>query len=668
MPETTQEAAAIELNTKHSIREFAPNVWGGLVGDGIGYFMPAQTDIIPSWGTPACDWWLRLIDITQHGALWSGAKQVWTEKFLSTPYEISGGRNQTYQWQDIFFESDFGEGYDFMMQKAIADYLTLNRGLFLELVSYGDPDTPLQDGARVIGINHLDALRMVYTGNREWPYIYYSEYTGKPHRLHYTRIINLTNQPSPNTRMMGMGKSALYNAITVANAQILLGRHQNELLNDQPPPGLVLFQNVNPEQIDGLMRQFEADRQRDGQFIYRNIVRLSSVDPANPAMVQFIPLSSVPEGFSYDEYMQQHVNLLALTMGLDPQDIWPLMGQAMGTGAQSKELAAKTEIKGPGYFATRAERVWNKQLPRGLELKYKAQNGQQDLQQANIAKTWTDLINSATFMDESEKRQLAANQIPAFADVLLDEQGNVRLPDDDPKEQGQEIIATDNVELDTPDDASPEATAADNTASDTSAAQPPVDEKQPEETKSIDDTTSAFVDEIAAAMQDGIDRAVSKASTAARIRGAITRYGKLAYQDGLEDGGVDASELSDDDILSISDMAVHDTQFVSDLVNEIYSETGMIGTPETRAPMWSKTLSEFYNAGLASADANGMYMWEVGDTDHCRDCERMDGQVHRMKDYVRKGIVPQSSDLECGGYRCQCALVKTTGRASGNWL
>lgn len=666
MPETTQETQAIELATQHSIREFAPSVWGGLIGDGIGVIMPTQVDLIPTWGTPQCDWWLRLIDVTQHNALWSGAKQIWMEKFLSTPYEISGGRNQTYQWQDLFFESDFGEGYDFMMQKALADYLTLNRGMFLELVSYGDSDTPLQEGAKVIGINHLDAMRIVFTQNREWPFLYYSEYTNKAHQIHYTRVIHLTNQPSPNTRMMGMGKSALFNALTVANAQILLGRHQNELLNDQPPPGLVLFQNVNGEQVDSFMRQFEADRHRDGQSVYRGIMRLSGVDPTQPATVQFIPLASVPPDFSYDKYMQQHVNLLALTTGLDPQDIWPLMGQAMGTGAQSKELAAKTDIKGPGYFATRMERKWNAVLPRGLEWKYKAQNGQQDLQQANIAKVWTDLINSAGFMDETEKRQLAANQIPAFADVLLDEQGNVRLPDDDPKEQGQEIIATDNVEIDTPDDVAPEATADDETASETTTPVAETDEekKPPAKAvhKNIDDTTSAFVSEIQAAMQDGVDKVVSKASTAARIRGAITRYGKLAYQDGLEDGGVEGSELDEDDTRIIADLNVADSVYVSDLVNEMYSESGMTGTPESRAPLWgNKTLNAFYYAGIESADKNGMYEF-MGDDgkESCPDCARLKGTRHRMKWWVDKELRPgvDTDNFECGGWNCAHYLEK----------
>ena len=72
-------------------------------------------------------------------------------------------------------------------------------------------------------------------------------------------------------------------------------------------------------------------------------------------------------------------------------------------------------------MATRLTRKWNVTLPRSLEWKYKAQNAAQDKETANLAKLWTDISNSATFMTDDEKRQLAANQIAAFSDVLRDE-------------------------------------------------------------------------------------------------------------------------------------------------------------------------------------------------------------------------------------------------------
>jgi len=781
---------AIVTNQDYSVRQFSPNSWGGFIGDSLGFLWPSAANTLPAWGTTECDVALRVLHYTQHNALWGGACKIWIEKVLGTPYEISGGRNLTRQWQELFFETDFGEGYDFLMFKFLTDYLTLNRGGFIEKVSYGEPDTPIKDGARILGLNHLDALRIIQTGNREWPYLYQSEWDGGLHKMHYTRVIHLADSPSPNTLMYGIGKSALYDALTVSNAQIMLGRHQNELLNDLPPPGIVIFNNVKADEVETAMRQFEYERVRDGQNIYRAPLSLSSKDPSQPASVTFVPLSTVPEGFNYKEYMEIHVNLLALTLQLDPQDIWPLQSSAMGSGMQSKILAQKTSNKGAGYLLTRLEREWNQVLPRSLEWKYKAPNSEADKQIADTAAAWSNLADSATYMTNDEKRQLVANQVPAFADVLMDEQGQIRLYDADPKEDAQIMVAGDAVEMDTPLDANegdvtansqnetmvqdapqsalalpkpkptamtvkkpapaaalikPVATAVDNKFKEvqeqlkaglltmaqaqsalgltpdpvyegmylvenfpvprdkvrdlwqahfgrgvasfdavvsgetmpTGNGAGPVPEYKavelPVVLKDIDATGAAFVSDVQAAIEDGVGRVTTKAGTASRIRGAIVRFGKRAYQDGLEDGGVDPDELSEDDLLVIADDNVADSQFVSDLVNEIYSEEGLKGTPEARAALWISTLNQFYYDGIASADKNGMYEF-VGDdgVENCNTCKKLKGQVHRMKDWMKKELIPgkDHDNFECGTWEPNCAhyLEKTTGKSKGNWV
>lgn len=651
-----------------SVRQFWPGTFGGVIGgDAIG-MMFAAPDLLPSWGTYACDRALRLLDMMQFNALWSGARNVYIDKILSTPSEISGGRNLTYNWQDIFyFNSEFGEGYDFMMTKVLTDFLTLNRGAFIEKVSYGDSDTPLKDGAQIVGLNHLDAMRIIITGNREYPYVYLSEYTGEYHRMHYSRILRLVHKPSPITTMFGMGKSVLYDAMSVANAQVLLGKAQNEMLSDSPPSGLIVFNNIKGEDVQNAMLQFAQENKRDGMTTYRAPLHLESKNPAEPATVEFIPLRQMPLDFDLEKYEKVHVNLLALTMGLDPQDIWPLSSHSLGSGAQSTILEQKTRGKGPGYTLALLERMWNSVLPRSLEFKYKAANSQQGKEEADIALSWGQALQPITFMTDDEKRQVMANQVSAFADALLDEDGTViRLPDVDPKDsaQAEDVIAD---EAGGVGDKLPteEATTASDTeqlgqTAPTSKA-PPV-KKELVITKDIDSTVAEFIDDISTAMQDGIDRVVTKASTAARIRGAISRYGKSAYQDGLEDGGVDA-ELDEDDLLAISDIAVHDTQFVSDLADEIYSDDGMRMTPETRAPLWTVTLMEFYYAGLNSADTNGMYTF-VGDDgkESCNTCKSLKDVSHRMKWWVdnemRPGVDVESFD--CGGFNCLHYLEKRT--------
>lgn len=654
MADTNATEQAIVTNSEYSVRQFAPQAWGGFIGDSLGVLWPSQADMLPRWGSFECDIALRMLHYRQHNALWGGAAKIWIEKVLGTPYEISGGKNLTFQWQDIFFESDFGEGYDFMMFKFLTDYLTLNRGGFLEKVSYGARDAPIKEGAKILGLNHLDAMRIYFTGNREYPYLYQSEWDGGLHKMHYTRVIHLAESPSPNTLMYGMGKSALYDAMTVANAQVLLGTHQNELLNDLPPPGIVIFNNVKPEEVKTAMTQFQYDRVRDGQNVYRAPLSLSSKDPSQPATVTFVPMATVPEGFNYREYMDVHVNLLALTLQLDPQDIWPLQSSAMGSGQQSKILEMKASNKGPGYLLTRLERCFNQVMPKSLEWKYKASNAQQDIQIATTGKLWVDTANTASFMSADEKRQLVANQVPAFADVLMDENGDIRLYDADPKEPTQIIVANDATQLDTTAPNAPNVTTNGN--NETVMTDAPIPNAPPV-TKDIDATNDEFIQEMQAIIQDGIDRTITKAGCAARVRGAIQRYGKAAYQDGLEVGGVPGGELDEDDKRIIGDISVHDTQYVTNMVDEIYSEAGMSGTAEVRAQKWMGTTDEFYYAGIASADKNGMYTFTGDDgKENCTTCAKLKGTKHRMKWWIDNELRPgiDHDNFECGTWSGNC--------------
>lgn len=652
---TTEQA--IVQNEQYSVREFSPNAWGGMVGDNIGFLWGASGDMLPPWGTLECDLALRLMHYTQHNSLVAGATQLSIEKFLSIPFEISGGRNQTFQWQDLFFESEFGGGYDELVAPGLLDYFTLNRGWFMELVSYGDPDTPIKEGARILGINHLDALRISFTGNREFPYLYLSEWGGKLHKMHYTRVIHIARQPSSNTRMYGMGKSSLYDALTVVNAQILLGRHQNEMLDDLPPTGIIIFNNVKADEVKAAMEQFQLERINDGQRVYRAPLQLSSKDPNLPATVSFVPMSTVPEGYDREKYMAVDVNLTALAYGLDPQDLWPLAAAHMGSGMQSNILEAKTSSKGTGYLLTRVERKINTVMPRPLKLQYKAPNAYEDVQAATSAQLWTTTLNGSTFMTANEKRGVAASQIPAFADELLDESGQVRLYESDPVEPQQIIVAADATQLDTPAPANTDTTA-------NSQAAPPAPAAPVAVKKDIDATTDEFIQELQSIMQDGIDRTITKAGCAARIRGAINRYGKAAYQDGLIAGCLESSDLDEDDTRIIADLAVRDSQYISNLVNEIYSDAGMSLTAESRAQMWMGTTDEFYYAGIESADKNGMYIFTGDDGDHtCDTCAKLKGQQHRMKWWVEHALRPgiDHDSFDCGGWRCQHYLQRVGG-------
>ena len=55
------------------------------------------------------------------------------------------------------------------------------------------------------------------------------------------------------------------------------------------------------------------------------------------------------------------------------------------------------------------------------------------------------------------------------------------------------------------------------------------------------------------------------------------------------------------------------------------------------------------------------FMWMLGGTEkHCTDCAALDGQVKTSSEWASAGIQPQSPDLECGGWRCDCRLEEVS--------
>lgn len=100
------------------------------------------------------------------------------------------------------------------------------------------------------------------------------------------------------------------------------------------------------------------------------------------------------------------------------------------------------------------------------------------------------------------------------------------------------------------------------------------------------------------------------------------------------------------------------------------AQTGQEGRQKlfNRIVLWSFALSGVYAIGQRKAlPVNGVeieYRWELGYTDeNCRDCLWANGQVltaSQWDNLAAVGIAPQSPSLECGGYHCDCRLVRVT--------
>jgi hypothetical protein len=564
---------------------------------------------------------------------------------------------------------EFGEGWEAFWTKVLIDYYTQDFGAVIEIIGAGSPDKPLR--GQVQGLAHLDRQRCVATGNLEYPIVYYNEVTGsktnKPtfHRMHHTRVLRFVDLPSPIERAFGNGLCALSRIISVANAQILMNRYINEKLVNAPPAGLVTFGNVSGEDVKRFREQYLADRSEQGSSTYQPLMHMQSKDPSHPIEVEFVPFAQLPDHFNLREYIEVQVNMIALALGEDPQDIWPLTGQSLGTGTQSKVLAAKGRAKAFANLLKRVERALNLWiLPESLEFQFKFTDGERDKEEAETAKVWVDTVNATAAMSDMEKRQLLANRIPAFADVLLDEAGNVRLIDDDV--QTDETTATDDVTLEPTDGTQPEPAEAEieNAADEAS-------DDVATEAKDYLQTESEFIRNLSDLIQGGLDRDITSRRFDTLMRAQLTRQGRRAYIDGLADGGVELGDdgLDEDDQSTIATWLAEQSGYITNFVSTLYSDTPGVNDVTARAIMWAnKSLDPIYQKGLLAADKNGLYTWILGATEeHCGDCARLSGQKHRLKEWHKKGWLPKADKLACKGFECKCQLARARGRAQGRF-
>lgn len=156
------------------------------------------------------------------------------------------------------------------------------------------------------------------------------------------------------------------------------------------------------------------------------------------------------------------------------------------------------------------------------------------------------------------------------------------------------------------------------------------------------------------------------------LRNGIRRWGRQAYIDGLVDGGVIDGTPDDDDEKIISQMIRNNSQFVTSLGDTLYKEGGITDKEADEKPLlwWNKTLMPFYNAGLLSANRNGMleFVGEDG-VESCQTCIVLKGQRHRAKEWAKRELRPgiDTQNFGCGGWQCKHILVPTKERARGKF-
>lgn len=446
--------------------------------------------------------------------------------------------------------------------------------------------------------------------------------------------------------------------------------------------------------------------------------------------------AALPENFNYKEYNDIDVNAVALSLGIDPQDVQPLSGGSFGTGTQSAVLADKARRKAEGYFYRMITRTLNlRVLPDYLEFAFNSPDAEADAEEASNAQVWAGFVSSVSdVLGATERRQLLADKVPAVADVIATEDGVLALPSEDVvTDTGEEL--SDAGEL--PSDVQQAAPSFATFASDEDNEPPPT---SPTTTPTLESLSNVQAKVQALAERYKGERVIKEwATTRARFTRAMTQflltyptgllqfdarltdllseYGALAYQDGLRFVGAQG-ELNAQDRLELSAWLQEQQAFISNLYDELQAlpPEGDINA-SYRAELWANnSLNDAYQLGIENAGKQRhpiifplplggaqertitlggkqykvlikpdgayynnkrvgsiegdnfviapdavLYEWRYGDTEHCSDCLRLNGQRHTYSAWRDAGWLPKRKNLECKGYNCQCNLIPVLG-------
>jgi hypothetical protein len=613
---------------------------------------------LPPWGSRQRERVLRWWDRSDANWLWQGARAGLINKWLATPYTVTGpatGINHAAYYQNVLRDAEFGEGWDVLWSKVWRDFLRQDGGAYLEIIGPGSPLRPIT--GRVTGLAHLDSLRCYATGDPEFPVVYYNR-MGSKHKLHFTRVLHLVDMPDGDEFRFGYGECALSRAIAIAEQQYYMLRYIRANLDELPPPGFAVLKNMTKDMFMAGVAEFQERKQRDLPMPYGNLVLLPGLKSDQMPEVDITTYSSAPEKFDYVLWVNCQVNAMAMVLGIDKQEIWELGGSGLGSGKQSEVLHLKSQGRMYGHMLSIASRNLNDVLPPSCEQQFEKTDSYESQEAADTAQKWAGFVESvAATLSVDEQRQLIANVVPQYKDVVVDAAGKlIRLPDDDvkPAEEDQDVSLDDDTE-------------EDGTSTGGGATKPTNTAQARTRAKAFDQTAGAFSRELRDAIDGARENALTRRRAGTVMRALLNRHGKSSYGDGLADGGV-ADGLSDEDRLEFTKVLATQSGYVTDFLDNVYQNGISDEALAVHISMWvNKSLTAFYNAGLTSADANGLYEWQLGIAEHCATCIDMTGQRHRLRTYMRKGIYPNSDKLLCGGFLCKCSLKRVKGKERGKW-
>lgn len=398
--------------------------------------LPGQADELPSWSYYP---WRRdreLRKLARDETIIAGALYSMVARITTLRWALKGGRNQKRHFQEVIANCGGGMGFAVEIGKIVYDLLTQDNGAFIELTGAGPIDGPLF--GPVTGFAHMDAARCWRTFNPEYPVLYWNPMTFGAHRIHYSRVVMLSQNPQPEELARNIGYCAVSRAMRAVQLTRDVMIYKHEKVSGGFTRAIGYGSGITPKQFKQSIREVSDEDESVGFTRFRRIPFVLSQQDINMGLLD---LASLPDGFDTEKDTTLYVYAIALAFGVDAREFWPATISG-ATKADADVQHLKARGKGLGELIQMIERVINwRILPESVTFEFDFTDDEADRASAEIKSLKLSNIQRMQQMSLIDQKQA---QHLAIADGVLDpsvfdEDINLEVTEDSSPMPAQEI-------------------------------------------------------------------------------------------------------------------------------------------------------------------------------------------------------------------------------------
>lgn len=322
-------------------------------------------------------------------------------------WELTGGRNQVNRYTDMLHACEAGKGWRVFARKASLAYWTTDLGSVTEVGRDGK-------NGPVRALYNVDSARCRLTGDPQLPLEYSPTSGGGFLQWSEDDYFRICSMPASSEGLADLGFCAVSRAIEVIRTLYAVMLHDQEKLAARAPRGLLLLKGITQDQWDDSLKAREEDLDSLERAVYGGVQTLASGDADMSATL--VGLSQLPDHFDAEKFLNLSMYAMALCVGYDPSEFWPVNFGALGRGTETEVMHQKATAKGGLDFAYGMQEQLQNYLPETLAFEFAQRDDAGELARVAVEKAkWDKIIaayaaNMGTLITREEARILAAEE------------------------------------------------------------------------------------------------------------------------------------------------------------------------------------------------------------------------------------------------------------------